>query len=272
MITDARNPPWPSDVSLNDLPAAGLRFASVFRCKLLTLDAGLILGRIGRSLAAIGLPSAVRCGPPWSGSVRAGYGRRRREARRGRLLSEEDHRRELAGSVDDEEPDAVQELELTALGSARDAHALDPDPLSERRDDLAGEPDLRERQGKLHRAEPRLDAPPHQRALAAILEDEVVSDEIPYRVGAELREARGGRGNAEGKRRSAARAVDVALRRRRALPMPATRRRPIGARGAPMRMPAPRRRGCAAGSPRHRPLPRAARRQPPPSRCRHRSA
>ncbi len=47
MITDARNPRWPSDVLLGDLPAAGLRLASVFRCKLFTLDARLILGWIG---------------------------------------------------------------------------------------------------------------------------------------------------------------------------------------------------------------------------------
>ena len=47
MITDARNVPWPSDVPLTDLPSAGLRFASVFRCKVFTLDASLILGRIG---------------------------------------------------------------------------------------------------------------------------------------------------------------------------------------------------------------------------------
>jgi len=47
MITDARNPRWPSDVSISDLDAAGLRLPSVFRCKVFTLDAGLILSRIG---------------------------------------------------------------------------------------------------------------------------------------------------------------------------------------------------------------------------------
>jgi mRNA-degrading endonuclease toxin of MazEF toxin-antitoxin module len=47
MITDARNLPWPSDVPLADLGAAGLRFDSVFRCKVFTLDAGFILARIG---------------------------------------------------------------------------------------------------------------------------------------------------------------------------------------------------------------------------------
>ena len=47
MITDARNPRWPSDVSITDLGAAGLRFPSVFRCKIFTLDGELILSRIG---------------------------------------------------------------------------------------------------------------------------------------------------------------------------------------------------------------------------------
>jgi mRNA interferase MazF len=47
MVTDARNPRWPSDVELSDLAAAGLRFASVFRCKVFTLDERLILGRVG---------------------------------------------------------------------------------------------------------------------------------------------------------------------------------------------------------------------------------
>lgn len=48
MVTDARNPRWPSDVVLRDLESAGLSFASVFRCKLFTLDHGLILRAIGR--------------------------------------------------------------------------------------------------------------------------------------------------------------------------------------------------------------------------------
>ena len=47
MITDARNPRWPSDVSIRDIAAAGLSFTSVFRCKLFTLDSRLILARIG---------------------------------------------------------------------------------------------------------------------------------------------------------------------------------------------------------------------------------
>jgi mRNA interferase MazF len=47
MITDARNPRWASDVLVRDLGVAGLRFASVFRCKLFTLDHRLILSKIG---------------------------------------------------------------------------------------------------------------------------------------------------------------------------------------------------------------------------------
>ena len=44
MITDAR---WPSDVLIGDVAAAGLEFASVFRCKLFTLDSRFVLARIG---------------------------------------------------------------------------------------------------------------------------------------------------------------------------------------------------------------------------------
>ena len=47
MVTDARNPRWATDVVIADLAAAGLRFESVFRCKLFTLDSRLILSRIG---------------------------------------------------------------------------------------------------------------------------------------------------------------------------------------------------------------------------------
>ena len=47
MITDARNPAWPSDVPISGLDAAGLRFPSVFRCKIFTLDGDLILSCIG---------------------------------------------------------------------------------------------------------------------------------------------------------------------------------------------------------------------------------
>ncbi len=59
MITDARNPRWPSDVLVRDLGAAGLSFASVFRCKVFTLDHRLILSRIGR-LAEIDQRAAGR--------------------------------------------------------------------------------------------------------------------------------------------------------------------------------------------------------------------
>jgi mRNA interferase MazF len=47
MITDARNPRWPSDVQLTDLTVAGLSFPSVFRNKLFTLDLSLVLRKIG---------------------------------------------------------------------------------------------------------------------------------------------------------------------------------------------------------------------------------
>jgi len=47
IITDARNPRWPSDVFLSDLEGAGLRLPSVFRSKFFTLDSALILSRIG---------------------------------------------------------------------------------------------------------------------------------------------------------------------------------------------------------------------------------
>ena len=65
MITDARNPRWPTDVLIGDLTAAGLNFASVFRCKLFTLDNRLILAAIGglsrsdRSAVAAALRSAI---------------------------------------------------------------------------------------------------------------------------------------------------------------------------------------------------------------------
>ena len=36
-----------SSVVVEDLDSAGLRLASVFRCKLFTLDESLVLGRIG---------------------------------------------------------------------------------------------------------------------------------------------------------------------------------------------------------------------------------
>ena len=65
MITDARNPRWPGDVPITDIAEAGLPFASVFRCKLFTLDSRLILSSIGdlgrsdRSAVAAALRSAI---------------------------------------------------------------------------------------------------------------------------------------------------------------------------------------------------------------------
>jgi mRNA interferase MazF len=47
MITTARHEPWPLDVPLADLAAAGLRSPSIVRMKLFTLDARLIARRIG---------------------------------------------------------------------------------------------------------------------------------------------------------------------------------------------------------------------------------
>lgn len=47
MVTDARNPAWPSDVAIEDLASAGLRLPAVFRCRLFTLDQSLILARVG---------------------------------------------------------------------------------------------------------------------------------------------------------------------------------------------------------------------------------
>ena len=52
MITDARNPRWPSDVLIDDIEAAGLQLPSVFRSKLFTLDSELILSSIGLLSAA----------------------------------------------------------------------------------------------------------------------------------------------------------------------------------------------------------------------------
>jgi mRNA interferase MazF len=47
MVTSARHEPWPFDVPVTDGPAAGLRAASVVRWKLFSLDAALIVRRIG---------------------------------------------------------------------------------------------------------------------------------------------------------------------------------------------------------------------------------
>lgn len=51
MVTSARHERWPFDVTVTDGPAAGLRAPSVVRWKLFTLDAALIVRRVG-ALAA----------------------------------------------------------------------------------------------------------------------------------------------------------------------------------------------------------------------------
>lgn len=47
MVTSADNAPWPSDVAIRDLEAAGLPAASVIRRKWFTIDNRLILRRAG---------------------------------------------------------------------------------------------------------------------------------------------------------------------------------------------------------------------------------
>ncbi len=48
MITSAKNPPWPLDVHISDLEAAGLPAASVVRMKLFTLDHRFVLAKRGK--------------------------------------------------------------------------------------------------------------------------------------------------------------------------------------------------------------------------------
>jgi mRNA interferase MazF len=48
MVTSAKNPPWPSGLSIVDLKSAGLSSASVVRMKLFTLDERLIVGIVGK--------------------------------------------------------------------------------------------------------------------------------------------------------------------------------------------------------------------------------
>ena len=48
MITTAAHAPWPGDVEVDDLEAAGLTVACRLRLKLFTLDNRLIVRRIGR--------------------------------------------------------------------------------------------------------------------------------------------------------------------------------------------------------------------------------
>ena len=48
MITSASHSPWPLDVSITDLEAAGLPVPSMVRFKLFTLDHRLARGKLGR--------------------------------------------------------------------------------------------------------------------------------------------------------------------------------------------------------------------------------
>lgn len=48
MITSAKHSPWPLDIEVSDLEAAGLPMPSRIRMKLFTLDHRLILDRRGR--------------------------------------------------------------------------------------------------------------------------------------------------------------------------------------------------------------------------------
>ncbi len=48
MITSATHAPWPIDVAISDLKAAGLPAPSIVRFKLFTLDHRLVRGRLGR--------------------------------------------------------------------------------------------------------------------------------------------------------------------------------------------------------------------------------
>ena len=51
MITTAGHHPWPGDVDLTDLTAAGLNAPCLVRLKLFTLDRRMILKKIGRMAA-----------------------------------------------------------------------------------------------------------------------------------------------------------------------------------------------------------------------------
>ncbi len=48
MITSSAHPPWPLDVTIEDIEAAGLNAPSIVRMKLFTLDNSLILKTIGK--------------------------------------------------------------------------------------------------------------------------------------------------------------------------------------------------------------------------------
>ncbi len=62
MITTATHTPWPGDVPITDLAAAGLPESSVVRWKLFTLDDALVLKRAGRLSARD--RAACRAGQP----------------------------------------------------------------------------------------------------------------------------------------------------------------------------------------------------------------
>ncbi len=48
MITSSTHAPWPGDVEITDLAAAGLKVGCVVRFKIFTLDNRLLVRRIGR--------------------------------------------------------------------------------------------------------------------------------------------------------------------------------------------------------------------------------
>ncbi|MBM3790426.1 MAG: type II toxin-antitoxin system PemK/MazF family toxin [Acidobacteria bacterium] len=54
MITSAENEPWPLDVEIRDLRAAGLPARSIVRMKLFTIDHRLIVKKLGSLSAADG--------------------------------------------------------------------------------------------------------------------------------------------------------------------------------------------------------------------------
>ena len=48
MITSSSHQPWPLDVEIDDLVAAGLKSPSIIRMKLFTLDNSLVIKTIGK--------------------------------------------------------------------------------------------------------------------------------------------------------------------------------------------------------------------------------
>ena len=49
MITSAKNAKWAGDIEIEDYRACGLPAPSIIRpCKIATIDAGLVLGRLGK--------------------------------------------------------------------------------------------------------------------------------------------------------------------------------------------------------------------------------